>query len=86
MTNMLEVIKAIEDAGRKYKVKVPKPKNWRSPNRQWDRIIRTVCTGCGRPLGRYENENKLAFCYQCRRILFPETMPSKESWQRKKYY
>ena len=49
-------------------------KNWRSRNRQWDYIICTVCTGCGKPLSRYENLRGLAFCVSCREILFPETV------------
>jgi hypothetical protein len=47
--------------------------SWRSQSRQWDYIIGTVCLGCGKLLGRYEELNRLAWCYSCRRILFPET-------------
>ena len=45
-----------------------------SSRRLWDRVIRVVCTGCGETLGRYENERRLAFCYECRSVLFPETI------------
>ena len=54
-------------------------KNWRSGHRQWDYIICTVCTGCGKPLTRYENLRGLAFCVSCREILFPETVPRYKS-------
>jgi hypothetical protein len=50
----------------------------RSKNRQWDYIIRTVCTGCGKTLGQYENLNGFAFCFDCRKILFPETIVGHE--------
>ena len=69
---MYEVEKAI----RAYSANKPheRPSNWRSENRQWDYIICTVCTGCGKPLSRYENHKGLAFCFSCREILFPETV------------
>jgi len=51
-----------------------RPKGWRSPHRQWDYIVCTVCLGCGKPLGRYENMKRLAFCENCREILYPETV------------
>jgi hypothetical protein len=46
----------------------------RSFGGQWDYIVRAVCLGCGRTLGRYENLHRLAFCYNCRKVLFPETI------------
>ena len=46
---------------------------------QWDFIIRAVCLGCGRTLGRYEINHNLAFCFTCRRILFPETVARTKS-------
>ena len=55
---------------------------WRSNKRQWDKIICTVCTGCGKPLGRYENLNRLAFCLACREVLFPETVPPRKPYGR----
>ena len=60
-----------------------KSESWRSPKRQWDRIVHFVCTGCGKPLSRYETVNKLAFCLDCREVLFPETIGPKEALQRK---
>jgi len=63
-----------------------KLKTWRSTNRQWDYILCIVCTGCGKPLGRYENLNRLAFCHSCREILFPETVAPREShWKNSPY-
>jgi hypothetical protein len=56
-----------------------RPRRWRAKDRQWDAIICTVCVGCGKPLGRYENLNRLAYCFDCRRILFPETINVSES-------
>jgi len=49
---------------------------WRSESRQWDCIVRVVCLGCGNTLGRYERINRLAFCFNCRDVLFPETIGS----------
>ena len=43
-----------------------------SKYKQWDYIIGTVCTGCGRLLSRYDTGKGRAFCYQCSQILFPE--------------
>ena len=61
-------------------------KTWRSTNRQWDYIICIPCVGCGKPLGRYENLNRLAFCHSCREILFPETINPREShWKSSPY-
>lgn len=45
-----------------------------SNSRHWDRIICTLCVGCGKALGRYENLRRLAFCHECREVLFPETV------------
>ena len=57
----------------------PKPKK-----RQWDRVLRVVCLGCGRTLGRFELLRRLAFCFNCRSILFPETV-SRDETQRSRY-
>lgn len=46
----------------------------RSNNRQWDYIICKVCIGCGKPLSRYDNLRGYAFCFKCRKTLFPETI------------
>jgi hypothetical protein len=46
----------------------------RSYTRQWDYIICKTCIGCSKPLGRYDNLKGFAFCYHCRKILFPETV------------
>ena len=62
------------------------PQSWRSANRQWDSIVCTVCTGCGRPLGKHENLKRLAFCLECRKILFPETVSPKESLRKRPFY
>ena len=53
---------------------------------QWDKIICILCTGCKKPLGRYENFNRLAFCHSCREILFPETITPRDSpWRNAPY-
>lgn len=80
---ILEIVSAIESAQKTYPIKKIKKVPWRSPTRQWDRIIGRVCTGCGKRLGEYEYKNNLAFCYECRRILFPETISSRESFNKK---
>lgn len=62
------------------------PKNWRSSSRQWEYLVCTVCAGCGKPLGRYENLNRLAYCKSCREILFPETVIRRQPrWKRGRY-
>jgi len=38
----------------------------------------TICIGCKKPLGRYEEVNQLAFCYSCRKVFFPRTIHSKK--------
>ncbi len=78
-----EITQAIEAVSGGYKKLQPRKPHYRSPNRQWDRIICRVCTGCGKPLGRYENKNRLAFCFECREILFPETVTQQKSWPKK---
>jgi hypothetical protein len=40
----------------------------------WDYVVRMVCTGCGKGLGRFEIRNHLAFCHRCRMYFFPETV------------
>ena len=47
-------------------------------NGRWDYIVCRLCVGCGKPLGRYENLNRLAYCRNCREILFPETVKHDE--------
>ena len=49
--------------------------------RLWDRIICKVCLGCGQKLSRYEHKLPYAFCFECRDVLFPETVTAKELWQ-----
>jgi hypothetical protein len=58
-------------------------RTFRSYNRQWDYIVCTICVGCGKPLGRYENLSRLAFCRSCREILFPETVRDDESREKR---
>jgi len=58
----------------------------RPGKRRWDYVIRAVCSGCGRTLRQYEVRNRLAYCFSCRRILFPEPMPAYESSGRRRYY
>ena len=57
-------------------------RTFRSYDRKWDYIVCTLCTGCGKPLGRYENLNRLAFCRNCRALLFPETVSPEHSIDR----
>jgi hypothetical protein len=75
---MYEVKGAIEAEQLEY-VETGSPPKLRSKDRQWDAIICTVCAGCGKPLGSYENQNRLAYCFDCRRILFPETIHPRAS-------
>jgi hypothetical protein len=61
-------------------------KTWRAKNRQWDRVICMVCAGCGKPLNRYDNLKKHAYCPECRDILFPEVGSPRESFKRRLFY
>jgi hypothetical protein len=40
---------------------------------KFDRIIRVLCLGCGRTLHFHEQVKGYAWCYSCRRALFPES-------------
>ena len=55
-----------------------RPAKWRSKGK-FDCIIRRICMGCERTLGRYEINHALAFCFNCRIFLFPETIAQNES-------
>lgn len=50
---------------------------------RWDYIVRVVCIGCGTTLGRYELYHELAFCFNCRKFLFPDTVYTFESAERR---
>jgi hypothetical protein len=63
-----------------------RPTTWRTKNRQWDRVICTVCTGCGKPLSRYDELKKHAYCPECRDILFPEVGSAREPFKRTLFY
>jgi hypothetical protein len=82
-SKMDEVIEAINRLQPRYYI-VEKKETFPSESRQWDRIIGKVCTGCGAALGRYEHENRFAFCLECRTILFPETV-NRDETHRKRY-
>jgi hypothetical protein len=56
-----------------------RPKTWGLSGRKWDSIIRMVCMGCGRSLSRYEVYNELAWCFDCRKFIFPETVGYKNA-------
>jgi len=82
----LEIKNAIESAQENYPIHEPcraEMSKFQSPNRHWDRIINKVCSGCGKRLGRYENKNDLAFCYECREILFPESIPARKTFKKR---
>jgi len=83
---MYEVIKAIEACQKKYGEYYANSSDQRSGNRRWDYIIQTVCVGCEKPLGRYENLNRLAYCKSCREILFPETVDFEERHSQRSPY
>lgn len=69
---MYETKGAIEVCKNGYKVYKTQSGYWRSKHKQWDYIICKVCTGCGKPLSRYDTLKGYAFCSQCRQILFPK--------------
>jgi len=71
---MDEVIRAIEVANGT-NAYYGRPDRYESNHRhQYDYIVRMVCIGCGGTLRRFEIRNHLAYCYRCRRFLFPETV------------
>ena len=81
MNKMQEVIDTIDAiSGTYYSIE---NETWRSPKHKWDRIICKVCIGCGQKLSQYENKLPFAFCFDCRDVLFPETVTAKEAWQKK---
>ena len=83
---VIEIKNAIESMQKNYPINTPsraEPPERRPPSRQWDRVICKLCGGCGKRLGRYENAKNLAFCYECREILFPESTPARELFRGK---
>jgi hypothetical protein len=77
---MYEVESAIEVCNSGYNAYKRRSEDWRSKHRQWDYIICKICTGCGKALSRYDTLKGHAFCYQCRQILFPETVNTHKSY------
>ena len=73
-----DAIKAYNGSKTAYR-KMPPPKRKRKG--QWDSIIRIICIGCGRTLGRYENLHRFAYCFTCRKVLYPETVYSVKTAQ-----
>lgn len=49
------------------------------PKKKWDKVLRAVCMGCGKTLSGWEVKNHWAYCYSCRKILFPGTLEVRES-------
>ena len=72
--NMYEVKGAIGICNNGYESYKSQPGYLHSKYRQWDYIINKICTGCKKPISRYDTLEGYAFCSQCRRILFPETV------------
>jgi len=66
----------------RYCERTKKPRGSRSYERRWDHVVRAICSGCGKTLSLTEGQRGLAFCYDCRRVLFPETLPSKKSYRK----
>ena len=86
-----EIIRAIEAIPGGYYMDKNKPRilrleSWSAEDRMWDYIICRVCTGCGKPLEKYEYQNNLAFCYQCRKILFPNSVSPHETFHNRRTY
>ena len=72
--DMYEVKRAVEKYNRASDHAKGRPANWRSSHRMWDYVICKVCTGCGKPLKRYDLLKGYAFCFPCRLAFFPETI------------
>lgn len=45
--------------------------------------IFTLCTCCGKILGGYEDFKSLAFCFNCRKALYPESFDWKKFRKKK---
>ena len=53
---------------------------------RWDFMVRAVCNGCGRTLSQHELRKGLAYCFNCRKVLFSETIPAYEPVRRQNRY
>lgn len=51
----------------------------------WDFIIRVICSGCGKTLSRNDNIGRYAYCYQCRSVLWPETVNPYKAFRKRSY-
>lgn len=71
---LYEVNKAINDVSKGYNEIGRSQKTLAPKTNKWDYILRKICLGCNKTLGIYEVQNNLAFCFQCRKYLFPETV------------
>jgi len=49
-------------------------KDGQSNGSPFGRGIKVICIQCGRTLSRYDNTHRYAFCFCCRKALFPETI------------
>lgn len=79
---LYEIARAIKAHNGTYESRERSPERFRSSSRKWDYVIRVVCNGCGRTLSQHEVRNGLAYCFSCRKVLFPETIPSYEPARR----
>jgi len=75
-----QAIEAVNGTQRYYE---PRPSSPGPRGGRWDKVIRVVCLGCAKTLGRYELLHGLAFCFECRRVLFPETVYANKSARNK---
>jgi hypothetical protein len=83
---MDEIIRAIEACNGDYSLYGQNLNAGLSGDKQWDKIICVLCTGCRKPLGKLENRKRLVYCSACREVLFPETVSPEENMSRMRRY
>ena len=81
-----EIDRAIRSQNGTYKARDRNPETFRSSSRRWNYVVRAVCSGCGKTLNQYEVRSRLAYCFSCRRILFPEPIHAYESPRKRRPY
>jgi len=80
---LYEIERAIKAHNGTYESRERNSEIFRPSIRKWDYVVRAVCCGCGRTLNQYEVINRHAYCFSCRRILFPEPIHAYESPRRR---
>lgn len=83
---LYEIERAIRAHNGAYESRERNAETFRSSIRRWDYVVRAVCSGCGRTLNQYDVRYRHAYCFSCRKILFPEPINVYESPRRRNYH